>query len=459
MPDSPTREMMKEEEKHLQAALTAEAENPTEEGTGEAMGHANLQVRRAVTIGQFVEILGAALRNLDLDALLPDILGRIRGMLEADEVTVYLPDPKGGELFAQASVGFERAIQDRIRVPVGEGVAGAVFNSHVSQTLYDVNEKTVANPLLVEMGIRSLAAAPIMLGSAAIGVLTVGCRSGRRFDAQEVQLLEVVGARLALAIERTQILGLVQSERGRAERASRFKTTLLHMASHDIKTPLTVMKLQLRMLAMPGMTPEAQAQARAVVDRNVNRMELMLNDFLDMARVEAGKFTLQLVQVNLAALADEVVQMYQPHAAQKKLGLRLEGEPVFMDGDERRLTQVLVNLVSNAIRYTDQGLVVVRVGRKDTRPPVASIMVKDTGRGLSAQQLALLFQPFGQVTQGVQEGTGLGLYLCKVIVDAHGGAIRMESSGQGNGTTVTVELPMKPTTPVASARQETAAGA
>ncbi|MHB8633617.1 MAG: GAF domain-containing sensor histidine kinase [Thermoplasmatota archaeon] len=441
MSDSPTRDLIREEQNHLKVAVVAEAESPGATGDLGARGHAKSQVRRAVTIGQFVEILAAALRNLDLNALLPDILGRIREMFEAHEVTLYVPDSAQG-LYAQASVGFERAVQERIHVPLGVGIAGAVFESRTSKTLYDINEETVANPLLIELGIRSLMAVPVMLGERPMGVLTVGCRNDRRFDAQEIQLLEVVGARLALAIERTQILGLVQAERERAERASRFKTTLLHMASHDIMTPLTVLKLQLRSLATPTLSPEKQEQAWAMIERNVDRMSMMLNDFIDMARVEAGKFLLQRTKVDLRALVEEVVQMYQPHASQKKLDVRAAGEAVFLEGDERRLTQVLVNLVSNAIRYTDQGSVVVRVGATDSGR--AKITVTDSGRGMTADQISRLFEPFGQVAEGAQEGTGLGLYLAKVIVDAHGGNLKVVSAGPDKGTMVTMDLPVTP---------------
>jgi len=190
-------------------------------------------------------------------------------------------------------------------------------------------------------------------------------------------------------------------------------------------------------------TPEATAKAVAMVLRSVARLELILDDFLDLARIEAGRFTLQRKDTDLYALAQEVVYMFTSAAALKKLDLRLVGQPVVVEADGRRLTQVLVNLVSNAIRYTQYGSVTVKVERAPEALEGAQVIVQDTGKGMTQDQVESLFQPFGQVHIGLQEGTGLGLHLAKVIVDAHGGTIHVASPGPNQGINVTVKLPLK----------------
>ncbi|MEK6975321.1 MAG: HAMP domain-containing sensor histidine kinase [Candidatus Thermoplasmatota archaeon] len=359
-----------------------------------------------MTIQHYEQILDATLRNVDLPTLFPEVLARVRSLLEADEVTVYLLDETTHGLYATASIGMEQA---------------------------------------VEAGI--LLAVPIVIDDLPVGVLTVGCISGRPFEPSEIRLLEVVAARIGFAVERTRILRQVQIERGRAERASRFKTTLMHMATHDIKTPLTTIKLQLALLTSAATAGELD-KTITVVNRSLTRLEVILDDFLDIARIEAGRFTLALAPVDLRVVAEEVVRMFAPHAALKKLELRLDGESVRLEADERRVTQVLVNLVSNAIRYTQRGSIVIRVDRKEDSAHVvleaAELIVTDTGKGMTPDQIARLFEPFGQVHEGPQEGTGLGLHLSKVIVDAHGGTIRVESPGEGQGTSVTIELPLRP---------------
>lgn len=443
---SPVRELIREEAKHLGKARSQQDGPAGHVGSGGATEHAQQQVRRAVTIQHYERILDATLRNVDLATLFPEILARVQNLLEADQVTVYLLDETNQSLHATASVGMEQAVEAGIRIPIGKGIAGSVLATGQSKALYEVNAETVANPLLVELGIQSLVAVPIIIDDLPVGVLTAGCISGRTYEPSEIRLLEVVAQRIGFAIERTRILRQVQIEHGRAERASRFKTTLMRMATHDIKTPLTTIKLQLALLNLPDATAEAKGKAVAVVNRSITRLQVILDDFLDLARIEAGRFTLTWQPVDLWAVADEVVQMFAPHAVLKKLELRLEGDSVQLEADERRLMQVLVNLVSNAIRYTQHGSILVRVGRKDNSAQdgleAAELVVTDTGRGMEPDQIARLFQPFGQVHEGIQEGSGLGLYLSKVIVDAHGGTIRVESPGAGKGISVVIELPL-----------------
>lgn len=440
------QELIVEERQHLKKAVRLADLNPTSVIALDAEAHAERQVDRAVTIDHYEQILDAALRNFDLELLLPEILGRIRSMLEVDEATVFLLDEAGRHLYARASVGMEEAVEAGIRIPVGQDIAGAVITSRQSATLYDISAATVANPMLLAKGFQSLVGVPILVDDAAIGVLTAGCIERRVFEPHEVRLLEVVADRVGLAIERARVLRQALTERDRAERASKLKTTLLHMASHDIKTPLTAIRLQLDLLKDPGLPPGEQAKALSVADRSVTRLGLILDDFLDLAQIEAGRLTLRVAKVDLHALAEDVVEMFAPQAALKGVELRLAGQPMVLEGDERRITQVLVNLVSNAIRYTPRGSIWLKVRRAEGAAHLvveaAELVVLDTGRGMTKDQIERLFEPFGQVHQGATEGTGLGLHLSKVIVEAHGGKIRVESPGENQGTAVIVELPM-----------------
>lgn len=451
LPERPAgvQELITEERQHLKKAERTADRNPDSAIAQEAEAHAARQVRRAVTIGHYEKFLDVALLNLDVDLLFPEILGRVSAMLAVQEATVFLLDREGRYLYAKASLGLEEPADNGLRIPVGHGPMGSALAERRPQTL-DHLDAAAAFPADLAPDIKSLVAVPILVGAEALGVLMVGSNDDEAFAPDEVRLLEVVAERIGLAIERTRSLRLLQSERERAERASRFKTMLLNMASHDIKTPLTAMNLQLEMLKARETTPEAVTKGWALVDRSLARLQLILDDLLDLAQVEAGAFTLKVHPVDLYALAEDVVALFAPQAAQRGLELRVTGHAVTVVADERRLTQVLVNLVSNALRYTAKGSVVVMVGPADRPANVAveaaqeaaQMVVTDTGRGMTAEQLAQLFQPFGQVHGGVQEGTGLGLYLAKVIMDAHGGNIWVESAGKDLGTSVIIELPV-----------------
>ncbi|MHB1260967.1 MAG: GAF domain-containing sensor histidine kinase [Thermoplasmatota archaeon] len=435
--------MISEEVQYLDRSSTS---NDSQPGAKAAADHAKTQVHRAVTINHYEQVLDATLRNLDMAHLLPEILGRIRPMMDVDAVTLFMADSDGLSLLATASVGLEPAVERHIRIPRGMGLAGAVFARGHSKVLEEVTAATVANPVLLEKGIHSLAAVPIFVGNHPVGVLTVGSQASRSFQPNEVRLLEVVAERVGYAIERNRILDQVKHERGRAEKASRFKTTLLHMASHDVKTPLTVIRLELRALLQKDVPEGERARALAAMDRNITRLELTLDDFLDVARIEAGRFTLQLHRLDLRTLADEVTAMFRVKADSKHIELQVSGPEVILEGDERRLVQVVVNLVSNALRYTSTGsvgLVVESIGAGvQESPAIARLTVRDTGFGMTSEQMGRLFAPFGQVHEGPQQGTGLGLHLAKVIVEAHRGTIRVDSPGPGLGTTVTLEIPL-----------------
>ncbi len=436
-------EMISEELQHLDRSAASKGSHGAAKA---AEDHAETQVHRAVTISNYEQVLDATLRNLDFDHLLPEILGRIRAMMDVDAATLFLVGADGLSLQAAASVGLEASDERAIRIPLGGGLVGAAFAERQSKVLDHVTAETVANPVLFEMGIRALAAVPIFVGNDPVGALTVGSKGHRGFQNSEIRLLEVVAERVGYAIERNRILDQANRERERAEKASRFKTTLLHMASHDLKTPLTVIRLELRTLSRKGLTDEEKARTLGVLDRNITRLGLTLDDFLDVARIEAGRFTLQRHQLDLRGLADEVVAMFRVQADSKHLGFEVKGSSVLLDADERRMFQVVVNLVSNALRYTASGSVSLKVEcigvGPQTSSAVARLTVRDTGLGMTQQQLADLFTPFGQVHDGPQEGAGLGLYLSKVIVEAHGGTIVVESHGPGLGTTVTVEIPL-----------------
>src|SRR5687768_10237016 len=145
MPDSPTRALIREETKHLQDTRTERtAGRQGRKGPSGADDHARRQVRRAVTIQHYEQILDATLRNVDLALLFPEILSRVRSMLEVDQVTVFLLDETGQDLYATASVGMEQAVDAGIRIPVGKGIAGSVFSTGKPKTLYDVHANSVA---------------------------------------------------------------------------------------------------------------------------------------------------------------------------------------------------------------------------------------------------------------------------------------------------------------------------
>jgi signal transduction histidine kinase len=242
----------------------------------------------------------------------------------------------------------------------------------------------------------------------------------------------------------------LEAATGELERRSAERRRMLSQVSHDMAHPLDPISIQLKMLARPGGAADPP-HALAIIQRNVDQLKQRVEDLKDLSRIEGKALRLAPARVDLSALAAEAVESLRPSAEQLRVHLELaapEPLPVWADGS--RLTQVLYNLVRNAIKFTPAGGgIVVRVGTGDGCVRVA---VQDTGRGLAPEEIPLLFRPFSQAHgpgEVAERGTGLGLYIAKGIVEAHGGRIGVESPGKGRGATFTFQLPLPQPGPAA----------
>lgn len=235
-----------------------------------------------------------------------------------------------------------------------------------------------------------------------------------------------------------------QMEITRLQEVDRIRTQLLNVASHELNTPLTPLRLQLHLLSDGRLGPLNAAQDRAVwvLDRNVQRLSALVRDILDVARLQGGRLPMRRSRSELCAIVREAAQTFTEAAAEAGVDLRIEAEanvPVLADPD--RLGQVVVNLLSNALKYAGRdGKVRVTCHASGEG---GKLVVEDDGIGLDPHQVMRLFKPFEQVhAEGQQqEGTGLGLYISKGIVERHGGWLKAESDGPGLGTRFTAWVP------------------
>ncbi len=294
----------------------------------------------------------------------------------------------------------------------------------------------------------------------------------RRKDGTELPVeislspLELDGERLVTAAVR-DITDRRRMERERQEGRDRerelehlrevdqFKTTFLNTAAHELRTPLLPVKAQFYMLKRrlaAAADPETKASLD-ILDRNIVRLAGLVEDLLDAARHQAGRIVLQAAEADLHAILAEAVASFEQAARDRgiRLALRTSGSGKVVC-DARRITQVVYNLLSNALKFTANG------GAVDVRceqGPGGSVTVQvtDSGLGLAASDLKRLFQPFAQLQESVipgQRGSGLGLYISRGFVEAHGGHILASSAGPGTGSTFTFTLPPRPHPGVAS---------
>lgn len=278
-------------------------------------------------------------------------------------------------------------------------------------------------------------------------------------DGRPVRLLSIsrdVTDQRRMEQEREALLRAEQAARAQAEASNRTKDEFLAVLSHELRTPLNAILGWTRMLRGCQLDSGAAARALETIERNAQMQAVLVEDLLDVARITAGNLRLQRSEVSLADVIEKAVEAVRPAADNKSISIdaQLVRAEVPVKGDAARLQQVVWNLLTNAVKFTAPGGgISIRLESVDAH---ARIVVTDTGQGFAPDAAPLLFEPFRQAdssTTRVHAGLGIGLTICKQLVEAHGGTIRAASAGPGRGATFTVTLPAMVTSREPSARE------
>jgi signal transduction histidine kinase len=291
---------------------------------------------------------------------------------------------------------------------------------------------------LILAGMRSVLCAPIFARGQAVACLYVThSRVGRLFGEEEERLAQFITTLAGAALENAAGFA-------RIEEAVRMRDEFLAIASHELKTPLVPLQLQLddfqRVLRRRGVDDDSVAQRLATMTRQTTRLSKLVENLLDLSRIAAGRLTLQPEEFDFAEMVRDVVRRLAPEA--ESLGCTLEvhaGEPVRGRWDQLRLEQVVSNLLANAVKYGAAHPIEIEVQPEERK---VRLTMRDHGIGMSPQDAARVFERFERaVSVRHYGGLGLGLYITRQIVEAHGGAISVDSR-LGDGATFTVVLPV-----------------
>ncbi len=287
--------------------------------------------------------------------------------------------------------------------------------------------------LLKALDPRSELAVPLRVRGRVVGALTlVAAASGRRFDDDDVPVAEELASRAALALDNATLLRTTRE-------ALRTRDEVLRVVAHDLRSPITTVSLTAGVL-LEGVPPDEARAGLERIMRSADRAQRLIGELLDLARLQAGRLALRREPVAPAALVEEAADQHRPSAAEKAIELETHVAPDLpsVPADRDRLLRVLDNLLANAIRFTPEGGRVVVDAR--AADGAVAIAVSDTGPGSGPEQLAHFFDPFWQEHPTTQGGAGLGLAICKGVVEAHGGRIEVRSE-PGCGTTFRITLP------------------
>ncbi len=305
----------------------------------------------------------------------------------------------------------------------------------------DGREQTNGQATEAEMPLTDIFLLPLAVRGRTGGALCLGRMPTRgRFIADDLWLCRELASRAGMAIENALLVESIQD-------ADRRKDEFLAMLAHELRNPLAPIRNAVQLLRLAGASEPDQRQAGDLIDRQVTHLVRLVDDLLDATRIARGKVALRKQRCDISAIVREAVEDYRPLFAGSGLSLQtdLPAEPIWVDGDPTRLSQVLINLLNNARKFTDRGgrVAVALAAEADGR--TVALRVQDTGIGIESKMLSTIFDVFVQADRSLERirgGLGLGLSLVKGLVDLHGGQVLAHSAGLGHGAQFVVRLPV-----------------
>jgi PAS domain S-box-containing protein len=300
--------------------------------------------------------------------------------------------------------------------------------------------------LLREVGFHSCIQVPIRARERSFGVLTFALASKRhRYDSRDLALAEELGRRAGVAMDNALLYREAQQAQRAAQEANRLKDEFLATLSHELRTPLTSILGWTQMLLKRDDLDEAgRRRGLATIERNARVQRQLVEELLDVSRITSGKLLLTLKEVALREVVEAALESVRPTAEAR--GVQLEAELGQIHdtvlADATRLQQVMWNLLTNALKFTDRGGCVFLAGSRDG--DTVKLTVRDTGKGIPPELMPHIFERFRQGDIGREQGgLGLGLAIVRHLVELHGGAVSVHSEGLGAGSTFTVQLPLR----------------
>lgn len=384
---------------------------------------------------RLIEISQQLTSTLDPAALLHHIIAAATELTNTETASILLIDPMTGELRFELSSNMSQSDTERLVVPMEGSIAGWVVRHGEARVIDDVSREPGFYRDVdeaVEFHTRSLLAVPMRVQNRVIGALeALNKRNSDGFQADDMRTLTILAGQAAIAIENARMF-----------QQSDFMAEMVH----ELRTPLAALRTSIALLKRPEVDDDRRVEIIDMMSGETERLISLTTDYLDLARLESGRVRLHITEFPLLALIDECFAVVKSEAVERNVELSSDGFSLTVSADRRMIKQVLLNLLTNAIKFNRPG------GRANTYVTLnpddkqfALIEVADTGYGVTRENQTLLFQRFFRApdTASFTHGTGLGLAIARHIVETHGGAIWMESE-PGTGSRFYVTLPLAP---------------
>jgi signal transduction histidine kinase len=400
-------------------------------------------------LGRRADLLDAANRcaralssSLDLDEAFNAFVRELRGLVPFDRVALVLVEEGSARVIATSGEqagevmppGSEYSLEGNLLADV-VARGQTVYRSDMSQPEY------VEENRLLELGLHSRVAAPLLVGARTIGLLSLSRREANAFREHEIELASLLGRLVASAV---QNIRSYESERRTVEelrRLSALRADFVSLVSHELRSPMAAVIGAARTLQARWreLKPEQRESFLALIGDETTRLAALIGDVLDTSRIDAGTFSYRFSDIDIAALVRDTVATAAVGQDEVPIVAEVGAGVPIVRGDPERLRQIFGNLIDNAVKYSPAGRSVeVRVAQSNG---AVLVSVTDHGPGIKAADQRLIFEKFGRVAAGNSKpGSGLGLYIARSIAETHGGTIAV-SSAPGRGSTFTVKLP------------------
>jgi GAF domain-containing protein len=398
------------------------------------------------------EVSQAVSSTLDVETVLDTIVARATQLAGADGCAISEYDDATEVFHVRATHGIDAALIGTLRaMPLrkGEGTMGRAAETREPTQIADIAVsgayQSHVRDMLIDAGYRALLSVPLLREEEIIGSLSLLRKVSGEFSLEVIEVLKTFATQSALAIQNARLFREIADKSAQLEAASRHKSEFLANMSHELRTPLNAIIGFSEVLVdrMFGELNEKQDEYLKDIYASGQHLLSLINDILDLSKIEAGRMELEATDFDLPSAIDNALILVRERASRRgiRLGHSVDERLGSIRGDERKVKQVLLNLLSNALKFTPEG------GRIDVRATpkdgVAEISVADTGVGIAPEDQEAVFEEFRQVGTADKkvEGTGLGLALSRKFIELHGGRIWVESE-VGKGSTFRFTLPM-----------------
>jgi K+-sensing histidine kinase KdpD len=399
-------------------------------------------------------------QHFAVDELMNNMLTCISNIMHVDNVAILLPVTGANELMLYNVHGPEREVAPLVRVPIGKGVAGTIMATGQSIIIDDLATSNAVNPFLHER-LSSLLGVPLQIEDQIIGVLHVSTIFFRAFTAEDRALLQIAADRIAVAIARAQAQQYAEQARAQAEQRAEQLAALnqqmdnfLGIAGHEMRTPLTsilgnvdlLLRRFARDAASTAATTTTQVQAALPllerIRRQSERLNNLVNDVLDVSRIHSEHLEIHLMRQDVRSVVQEAVEEQRQLHPDRAFTVHISAAPLWAEIDADRIGQVVANFLTNAIKFAPPTQPIqIKVQALDANIIVA---VKDHGPGIPPEEQEKIWDRFhrvGTITQnGSYVGLGLGLYICRTIIERHHGLVGVNSQ-PGKGAEFWFSLP------------------